>query len=246
MTTSQEEVIIVPAATEKDIEQANYCVSEAFGRQVKDAAWILMNPDWDSEAGRARRSQMMIKQWKSTTNDKAGRPNAIYLTASVPDPSNPEERRVAGLAIWKQLSLVEGHGIAFTGDISEALKNHDEQKQRFGTQLFRSLWKRRIEYLHEVSASGRDPPAIFVLDMCAVDPVFQRRGIAAKLVQWGLEEAKRRGNLECTTEGSAMGRGVYRKLGFKDEGVGDIKWDDMDEEFQDWDKPPNVFLRTGV
>lgn len=58
-----------------------------------------------------------------------------------------------------------------------------------------------------------------------------------------LEEAKQRGNLECTTEGSVMGRPVYRKLGFKDEGAGDIVFE-VDEEFQSRDKPPNVFLRT--
>lgn len=42
-----------------------------------------------------------------------------------------------------------------------------------------------------------------------------------------------------------MGRGVYRKLGFKDEGEGDIVFE-VDEQFNDWDKPPNVFLRNGV
>ena len=94
-------------------------------------------------------------------------------------------------------------------------------KKRFAAQMFRSLWKRRIAYAKEKKSAN--PPAIFVLDICAVDPEFQRRGIAGKLVEWGLEEAKRRGGLECTTEGSSMGRGVYVRLGFKDEGVGDIE-----------------------
>ena len=42
-----------------------------------------------------------------------------------------------------------------------------------------------------------------------------------------------------------MGRAVYRRLGFKDEGVGDIDFE-VEEEFQARDKPPNVFLRTGA
>jgi hypothetical protein len=42
-----------------------------------------------------------------------------------------------------------------------------------------------------------------------------------------------------------MGREVYRRLGFKDEGVGDIQWE-VDAEFEKRDKPPNVFLRTGL
>ncbi|KAF4552910.1 Hypothetical protein D9617_8g049230 [Elsinoe fawcettii] len=246
-TSEFKTVAVYPAKTEQDIEQGNHCISEAFGRQAKDAVWMLMNPGWDDVDGRRKNAQNMVKEWKSIPNDKNGCPNTIYLTASVQDPDQPNSRRVAGLAIWKQLSFVDGHGTPFTGDMSEALKDYDETKKRFATQMFASLWKRRIEYLKQVSepGSGHDPPAIFVLDMCAVDPAFQRRGIAKKLVQWGLDEAKRRGNLECTTEGSAMGRGVYRKLGFKDEGVGDIVYE-VDEEFRSWDKPPNVFLRTGV
>ena len=245
MATTQDQIIIAPVETEKDLIQGNYCVSEAFGRQAKDAIWIAMNPLWNTEVGRALNAQNQIKRWKSTTTNKDGKPNTIFLKATVPDPGKAGERRVVGLAIWAQLSYVEGYGDPFTGDMTRALANLDEIDKRFADQMFRSLWKRRIEYIGQVSDSGRNPPAIFVLDLCAVDPAFQRRGIASKLVQWGLEEAKQRGNLECTTEGSAMGRAVYRKLGFKDEGVGDIVFE-VDEEFTAWEKPPNVFLRTGI
>jgi aminocarboxymuconate-semialdehyde decarboxylase len=244
MSTSQNDLIIAPFETEQDVRQANYCVSEAFGRQTRDAIWALMNPGWDTEEGQVRNSETMIKQWKSITTNKDGQPNAIYLKATLPDPAKQGERRVVGLAIWKQLSLVEGYGDPFSGDMTEAIKALEgEKNQRFAEQMFRSLWKRRIEYMREVSQSGRSPPAIFTLDLCAVDPAFQRRGIAGKLVEAGLAEAKKRGDLECTTEGSAMGRAVYRKLGFKDEGNGDIVFE-TDDEFQSWDKPPNVFLRT--
>lgn len=245
MSATQESIVISPVETEKDLYQANYCVSEAFGRQAKDAVWKLMNPGWDTEVGQALNAQNLIKRWKSITSNKDGKPHTIFLKATAPDPKKDGERRVVGLAIWTQLSYVEGYGDPFKGDMTEALGSLEDTDKRFADQMFRSLWKRRIEYIQQVSESGRDPPAIFVLDLCAVDPAFQRRGIAGKLVQWGLEEAKQRGNLECTTEGSAMGRAVYKKLGFKDEGVGDIIFE-VDDEFQSWDKPPNVFLRTGA
>ncbi|KAH7091985.1 hypothetical protein FB567DRAFT_435136 [Paraphoma chrysanthemicola] len=244
MATTTQDLIVAPVETEKDLVQANYCVSEAFGRQAKDAVWMLMNPGWDSEVGQALNAQSLIKRWKSTTANKDGKPNTVFLKATLPD-TETGERRVVGLAIWAQLSYVDGHGDPFTGDMTEPLSALEDADRRFADQMFRSLWKRRIEYVKEVSKSGREPPAIFVLDMCAVDPAFQRRGIAGKLVQAGLDEAKRRGDLECTTEGSAMGREVYRRLGFHDEGVGDIHYD-VDEEFAKRDKPPNVFLRTGL
>ncbi|KAF1937143.1 hypothetical protein EJ02DRAFT_63695 [Clathrospora elynae] len=243
MTANHDDVIISHIQTEQDVIQANYCISEAFGRQAKDAVWILMNPGWDTEEGQTKHSQNLMKQWQSITVNKDGNPNALYLKATVPDPGKQGERRVVGLAIWKQLSFVEGYGDPFSSDMTEAFADLDEKNQRFATQMFHSLWKRRIEYMREVSGSDRNPPAIFTLDLCAVDPAFQRRGIAGKLVEVGLAEAKKRGDLECTTEGSVMGRAVYSRLGFKDEGTGDIKWE-VDSEFQTWDKPPNVFLRT--
>jgi aminocarboxymuconate-semialdehyde decarboxylase len=245
MASTNDEVVVSPIETEEDIIQANHCISEAFGRQTKDAVWMAMNPGWDTEAGQTMNAQNMIKRWKSATTNNQGQPNTIFLKASLPDSTKPGERRVVGMAIWTQLSNVDGYGDKFTGDMTEALAGLDDTEQRFASQMFRSLWKRRIEYIKQVSESGRNPPAIFVLDLCAVHPVFQRRGIAGKLVAVGLEEAKQRGNLECTTEGSAMGRAIYRKLGFKDEGVGDIIFE-VDEEFQTRDKPPNVFLRTGA
>jgi GNAT superfamily N-acetyltransferase len=243
MATNNDDVIISPFETEQDVRQANHCMSEAFGRQAKDAVWMLMNPGWDTEEGQAKHAQEMTKLWRSITTNKDGKPNALYLKATLPDPDRQGERKVVGVAIWKQLSFVEGYGDPFSSDMTEALAEFDEKSQRFAAQMFRSLWKRRIAYMREIQETSRNPPAIFVLDICAVHPNYQRRGIAAKLVEAGLAEAKKRGDLECTTEGSAMGRAVYKRLGFKDEGTGDIPYE-VDEEFQTWDKPPNVFLRT--
>lgn len=247
MSTPPDHIIVSPVESEQDLQQANYCVSEAFGRQAKDAVWMLMNPGWDTEKGQGKNASKLIQQWRAVTTNKDGYPNTLYLKATLSNPDAQGNGRVVGLAIWRQLSFVEGYGDPFTGDMTEALQDLSEVNQRFATQMFHSLWKRRIEYIREVSSptSSRSPPAIFSLDLCAVDPAFQRRGVAGRLVEAGLVEAKRRGNLECTTEGSAMGRAVYRRLGFRDEGLGDIVYE-VDEEFQLWDKPANVFLRTGA
>ncbi|KAF2126985.1 hypothetical protein P153DRAFT_321907 [Dothidotthia symphoricarpi CBS 119687] len=245
MAAQQDKIIISPIENAQDLRQANHCISEAFGRQTQDAIWKCINPGWETAEGLEINSQKLIKRWQSITTNNEGKPNTIFLKATLPDPEKTGERKVAGLAIWQQLSILEGYGDPFTGDISEEIAGFNEKEKRFATQMFRSLYKRRIEYLKQISSpnSERKPPAIFVLDLCAVDPAFQRRGVASMLVEVGLEEAKKRGNLECTTEGSAMGRAVYRRLGFKDEGTGDIVWE-VDEEFQARDKPPNVFLRT--
>ena len=143
MASQQDEIIIAPVETEQDIRQANYCVSEAFGRQAKDAVWILMNTGWDTEEGQAGHAEGMIKGWKSVTTNKDGQPNKIYLKATLPDPETPGQRRVVGMAIWQQISEVDGYGDKFTGDMAEALAKLDETNKRFADQMFKSLWKDR-------------------------------------------------------------------------------------------------------
>ncbi|KAF2251027.1 hypothetical protein BU26DRAFT_274778 [Trematosphaeria pertusa] len=236
-------VVVEPVSSPRDLNQVYFCVSEAFGSQARDAVWLVLNPGWDTPQGQKDGAAKLTKRWMSTKTNNQGRPNTVFLKATLPDPQNESERRVVGAAIWQQASFVDGHGDPPSDDLGSDLDGLDPTEQRFASQMFRSLFKRRIEYAKE--KTSENPPAVFVLDMCAVDPAFQRRGIAGKLVQWGLEEAKRRGGLECTTEASSMGRAVYMRLGFQSEGEGDVEYV-VDEEFRARDKPPNVFLRTGA
>jgi GNAT superfamily N-acetyltransferase len=226
-------VLIEPVHGPDDFSQAHHCIGESFGRQTRDAVWLALNPAWDTPRGQ------LLERWKSTKRNKDGRPNTVFLKATLPDPKDDTKRRIVGMAIWQQASFVHGCGDPPSDGVEDAVKGLSPTEARFARQMLRSLWKRRIEVAKEKMKV--DPPAIFVLDMCVVDPGFQRRGIAGKLVQW----AKARGYLECTTEASSMGRGLYMKLGFKPEGDGNDLIYEVDEEFKSRDKPPNVFLRTG-
>ncbi|KAF1948442.1 putative GNAT family acetyltransferase [Byssothecium circinans] len=243
MATTNTEPLIEQVTSAEDFTHIFSCISEAFGRQARDALWMVLNPDWEDEKGQEKGAADLVKRWNAVKTNKNGLPNTVFLKATLPDSADESKRKIVGMAIWEQCSFVDGYGIQPSEDLGDALNGLDPNEARFASQMFRSLWKRRIEYTKEKSTA--DPPAIFVLDMCCVHPSFQRRGIAQKLVQWGLGEAKRRGGLECTTEASSMGRGAYVKLAFRDEGVGDIVYD-VDGEFKDRDKPPNVFLRTGI
>jgi GNAT superfamily N-acetyltransferase len=180
----------------------------------------------------------MVDRFSSITKNRDGQPNTVFVKATLSD-------TIAGLAIWQQASVVDGFGDAPSdlnkGGFLEKLYPGNEAEQRFLTQADASLFGRRREIIKEKASAS--PPAVFVMDLCAVDPQFQRRGIARKLVQWGLDEAERRGNLECITEASTMGRLVYLQQGFKQEG-GETVYK-VDEEFRDRDLPSNIVLRTG-
>ncbi|CAG7919394.1 unnamed protein product [Penicillium olsonii] len=229
-----------------DITEAFHCVCEAFGRQAEDGVWIAMNPGWDTPEGKSRGASRIVERWSRTSKDIAGNPNTMFLKATLPSSEDPEKRITAGFAIWVQASNVEGHGdpqikeSEASADLTDVYPE-DQSERRYLAQVMASLHGRRRELVEQ--ARTAEPPALFVLDLCAVDPAHQRKGIAKQLVQWGLDEALRRGIPEAITEASSMGRHVYENMGFKPEGV-DIEYS-VDKEFASRKRPANIFMRTG-
>ncbi|KAM5346443.1 hypothetical protein ACJ41O_009448 [Fusarium nematophilum] len=227
-----------------DIPAAFNCAAATFGRQTHDGLWTAMNPGWDTPEGAAAGTRRLLARWSSATRDRNGNLNTVFLKATLPDADG--QHVTVGVAIWVQASAVEGHGEAPAEDLRQAVDLEElypgnEAEQRFLVQAIGSLHRRRVEVVKEKKAAS--PPAVMVLDMCVVDPAFQRRGVAKGLVQWGLDEARRRGGLEAITEASSMGRQAYVKMGFRPEG-GEILYE-VDAEFEGRDMPSNLFMRTG-
>ncbi|KAG4435601.1 hypothetical protein IFR05_008910 [Cadophora sp. M221] len=246
------QVRIQPITDPEDFLRCFVIAGSAFGTQTADGIWTAFNPvlTRDTPEGKISGAARMQSRWASRSFNSAGNPNVVFLKATVPDPSGSggsEGEVIAGLAIWVQASTMEEHGDVPGTDLVKSLELDtlypgDKSPQKFICQVMKSLTKQRREVMKE--AATCDPPAILALDLCAVDPAFQRRGIAAELVKWGLDEAKRRGGLEAVTEASKKGRGVYAKLGFEQEGD-EIEYA-LDDEFKDRVMPSNIFMRTGT
>ncbi|KAH8162829.1 hypothetical protein CIB48_g5413 [Xylaria polymorpha] len=218
----------------EDFVEVYRCISEAFGRQTHDGIWTAFNPGWETPSGQAAGADRLVQRWRGVTADNKGNPNTVFLKATLAG-------TIVGVAIWVQASAVEGHGNIAGDDAKmdlDALYPGNETEQRFLRQMLRSLIKRRVEFVQAKAAA--DPPAVMALDLCATHPAFQRRGVASKLVRWGLDEARRRGIPDVTTEASSMGRHAYAKLGFVPQGS-DIVYE-VDDEFAGRKKPPNVFM----
>ncbi|KAF3764731.1 hypothetical protein M406DRAFT_291895 [Cryphonectria parasitica EP155] len=218
----------------------NVC-ARSFGDQIQDAIWTAISPGWDTETGRQANADRFVKRWQTTKPTSAGDPSTVFLKATVPDPDRPGGEHIVGVATWAQLSFAPGWGnppsteLGGTDDIFP-----DEKAARLARQIWASLMKPRVATVR--AKEGDEVPAVFVLDLCAVDPDFQRRGIASKLVRWGLDEAARRGGLEATTEASVMGRWVYKQLGFVP--VKEIEYEVDGELLGSTVLPSNLFMRT--
>ncbi|KAH6717055.1 hypothetical protein BKA61DRAFT_600988 [Leptodontidium sp. MPI-SDFR-AT-0119] len=246
---STSQVSIQPITDPGDFLRCFAITASAFGTQTADGIWTAFNPGWDTPEGKISGAARMRSRWASRSFNSAGNPNVVFLKATVPDlsSSGAGSEVIAGMAIWVQASTMQDHGDVPGTDLVKALGldtlyPSDESAQRFICQVIKSLTRQRREVMKE--AATRDPPAILGLDLCAVDPAFQRRGIAAELVKWGLDEANRRGGLEAVTEASKKGRSVYAKLGFQQEGD-EIEYV-LDDEFRDRVMPSNIFMRTGT
>ncbi|PQE04427.1 Acyl- N-acyltransferase protein [Rutstroemia sp. NJR-2017a BVV2] len=235
------DVLVQPVDSADDFTQIHHCFSEAFGRQIQESIWLGMNPNWDSPEGQRKGAFKLLTRWQSITTNKDGQPNTVILKATLPDPQDKTKRKIVGAAIWFQSSFVDGYGDPPT-DCPAGLETLAPTEGRFLRQMYRSAWNRRVSITREKVNS--DPPAIFILDICAVDPAFQRRGVAKKLVEWGIEDAKRRGELECMTEASTMGRGLYKMLGFEAEGSKEDTVFEIDEEFRNRNMPGWLIMRT--
>ncbi|CRK37631.1 hypothetical protein HYQ45_012432 [Verticillium longisporum] len=178
---------IDPITSADDFPEAHQVVTNAFAKQAGDEIWVHFNPGWDTVAGQAAAAARMAARFSKTTRDAAGDPNTVFLKATLPDPASGDgKRRIVGVAIWVQLSMVEGRGDAPVEDLRatadlEALYPGDERAQRYCVEVERGLHRRRAEVVR--AKAGEAQPAVMVLDLCAVEIGFQRRGIAQKLVQ---------------------------------------------------------------
>ena len=233
---------------EADFAPAFETTAQAFGTQARDGIWMAMNRGWDTPEGKKNNVSRLMSRWRGVTKDRDGNPNTVFLKATVPEPNDSSKRVIAGMAIWEQVSNAEGRGVPPSGDIPSVIKDMDlaglypdnQAEQRYLAQAMYSLHKPRLDLVRSIA--NTEKPAILALDICAVSPDFQRRGIAGKLVQWGLDEAERRGGLEAVMEASSMGRAVYARAGFKQDGP-EIVYE-IDEEFAHRPMPSNIFMRS--
>lgn len=224
----------------EDFDEIFQICAEAFGHQTNDGIWTAMNPDWHRPEGRKQGVARMVSRFDKSCQGEAGMyVYTRFVKVSLPC-TGPEGQRIIGIAIWVLASLDPEKGVVPEPLDFSNIYPGDADTAEFLKQALNSLHKHRRGILQEKAAPDSKQKSVMILDLCAVHPHYQYRGVGTKLVQWGLDEARRQGGFETITEASVMGRSVYKKLGFQE--VAEIQYE-VDERIRDRSLPSNVFVR---
>lgn len=129
------------------------------------------------------------------------------------------DQQVVGAALWRlPASLVRQETL-----FQFLYRKGTEYKTAIEDWLFPSWWTIQARWAEIVTAEEkcaekflgcRKVDDMWYLKLLAVHPQFQRKGVGAALVDWGLNQAQERGE-KAYLEASEMGEGFYLKKGFK-------------------------------
>jgi hypothetical protein len=174
---------IEPISSTEDFGRLSDIAANAFARQAKDGVWVILHPGWDTRKVRENAISANIKRWSSIRKDRSGDLNTIFLKATVPRQDETDKEDIAGVAVCAQASMVDGYGDTPTTDIDKimvvkALYPGNVAKQEYLRQPLSSFHERRVEIKNEIAWSSS--PALMIPDLCAVDPAFQRLGVATE------------------------------------------------------------------
>ncbi|OAA65555.1 Acyl-CoA N-acyltransferase [Niveomyces insectorum RCEF 264] len=139
-------------------------------------------------------------------------PGWHYVLATVDSPDSPA--KIVGFAGWLAPP---------PPDASAADRQMEQPSLAIDEDLPDGVDRDAYKYAGEVvdkakkELLGMEEQRVWYLASLAVDPDYKGKGIASKLVQWGVRKAEEAG-LPAYLESSPAAVGVYRRQGFKELG----------------------------
>lgn len=183
--------IEVQEATDADMYRIFEICSLGFARNEPffDAVW----PNHWTESGRQQGAERF-------TDTKNNTPETTYLKAV--DASNG---KIMGMAKWN----IYDSNIPDLDKVDREQKDYwgNEEDKRYCEVISKEFMKTRNDAIRRTGGN------VVSLDILAVDPEYQRKGVGHALVQWGTAKADAMGN-EAVVESSVFGKGLYLKHGF--------------------------------
>jgi GNAT superfamily N-acetyltransferase len=182
-------VQVLPAE-DADMHRIFSIAALAFDRN--EPFWDLMYPNHWTEEGKRAGGERMLKT-------KHEDPNTIFLKAV-----GPETGEIMGMAKWNVYDNVMPDMSEIT-DAGDHWESKDDRE--YATAMVNAFLKDR----NEAVKAGQGN--LVSLDILAIDPAYQRRGVGSALVKWGTDKADEMG-VDAVVESSVFGKGLYQKNGF--------------------------------
>ncbi|KAI1275437.1 hypothetical protein F5Y07DRAFT_370036 [Xylaria sp. FL0933] len=222
MSTSKE--IHVARVGDEDIPTCFKILSESFGH---DAPFVdIYFPKHDTPAGQVQGSSRLMA-WKNASQD------SVFLKAVKPAGDGVGIRdQIVGLAVWTHMKDIPPQKLEDAEKVEEVWPDINDQK--FMATLWEDYVKPRSQAVRDSGGNG-----VYVLELLAVHPDYQRLGAGTALVSWGVE-ASDRSQVKAVVEGTPAGRRLYEKCGFSAE-IEEMIFD-TGEEFAERAKPKLIFM----
>ncbi|XXH02201.1 hypothetical protein Hte_008569 [Hypoxylon texense] len=218
-TSNQVEVDLL---SDEDIPTCFQILSKSFGH---DAPFVdIYFPGHDTPSGQVQGAKRLAA-WKQT--DK----NSTFLKAVIrAGPENQE--RIIGFAVWTYMKEAPSAKLTEVENVEEVWP--DEEDREFMTRLWRDYVIPRSRAINMSQNKG-----VYVLELLAVHPDYQRLGAGTALVKWGTKAADERG-LKAVVEGTPVARRLYEQCGLRTE-IEEMRFD-VGDEFAARKKPKLVFM----
>jgi GNAT superfamily N-acetyltransferase len=151
--------------------------------------------------------------WHARVRQFFSDPRSIIIVATVEEAG---AEKIAGMATWQRQGDDKG-----ALKIMQAWKDHallplPLVENRAIDPTKRTILQDAYPYFkHHWDATTNDIPRSqnWYLNLCAIDPAFQKRGIGQHLVAWGLERARQE-NVHASTISSFQNERFYLRCGF--------------------------------
>ncbi|KAF2470485.1 uncharacterized protein BDR25DRAFT_225746 [Lindgomyces ingoldianus] len=214
--------VSIALLSDEDIPACFHVLSKSFGH---DAPFVdIYFPDHDTSSGQEQGSKRLMV-WKQTSE------NSIFLKA-VTQTSQGDQEHIIGLAIWTYMKEAPPAELDKVENVEEVWPNEDDRK--FMVRLWRDYVIPRTQAIKDSDGKG-----VYVLELLAVHPDYQRLGAGTALVKWGTKAADAQG-LKAVVEGTPVARRLYELCGIHAE-IEEMRFD-VGEEFIGRRKPKLIFM----
>lgn len=190
-------------AEDDDMPQLFTIASRAFAGN--EPYWDAVFPRNTTEQGQRAGGEVFLNTKQNSMLLHAKRCLLIMIDAAhFIKAVDTAKNEIVGFTCWY---LYKSADVPSQKELTQGSLYQTKDEAEYAAAMMSSFYQTRHAELRAAKGS------LVCLDICAVDPNHQKKGIGGKLVDWGVQKATEMG-VDAVVESSIQGRGLYQKHGF--------------------------------